>query len=58
MGEKYLQFSTEKSMKNKLLFIKNLPEVMYYFTREEKIELTIIINKLKKEQISTQNGKG
>lgn len=34
MGEKFLQFSNEKNIKNKLLFIKYCPEIMYYFTRE------------------------
>lgn len=37
MGEKFLQFNNEKSLKNKLLFIKYLPRMVYFLTREEKI---------------------
>lgn len=33
MGEKFLQFNTDKSLKNKLLFIQSLPHIAYFFTR-------------------------
>ena len=33
MGEKFLQFNNEKNLKNKLLFIKNLPRLSYFLTR-------------------------
>lgn len=37
MGEKYLQFNSEKNLKNKLNFINYLPRINYFFTKEEKI---------------------
>lgn len=49
MGEKFLQFNNEKSLKNKLLFIRYLPRLIYFFTREEKIEYTISLTRLKKD---------
>lgn len=49
MGEKFLQFNNEKNLKNKLLFIKNLPRLAYFLTREEKIEHTIILTRLRKD---------
>lgn len=33
MGEKYMQFSNEKNLKNKLNFINYLPRMNYYFTK-------------------------
>lgn len=33
MGEKFLQFNNEKTLKNRMIFLQYCPEVMYYFTR-------------------------
>jgi hypothetical protein len=50
MGEKYLQFNTEKALKNKLNFIEFLPRLTHFLTKEEKIEYAILLNRLRKDQ--------
>ena len=37
LGEKFLNFSNDKSFQNKLLFIKYFERIQYFFSREEKI---------------------
>jgi hypothetical protein len=49
LGEKYLSFNTDKNFKVKASFIKHLPRMYYFLTREEKIEHAIILPRLAKD---------
>ena len=49
LGEKYLSFNTDKNFKVKTTFIRYLPRILYFLTREEKIEYTIILSRLTKD---------
>lgn len=50
LGEKYLSFNTDKNYKIRTSFIEHLPRILYFLTKEEKIEYSIIVNRLKKDQ--------
>lgn len=49
LGEKFLCFASDKFIGVKLLFAKYLERMQYFLTREEKIEMAIIIGRLVKE---------
>lgn len=49
LGEKYLYFNNDKSFRVKATFIRHLPRLGYFFTREEKIENAIILSRLTKD---------
>jgi hypothetical protein len=49
LGEKFLTFNSDKSFENKYIFVKYLERIQYFFNREEKIEMAIIISRLMKD---------
>ena len=49
LGEKYLFFNSDKNYKIKHFFISHLSRMIYFLTKEERIEMSIIINRLKKD---------
>lgn len=42
-------FSNDKSLANRLLFVQYLERVQYFFTREEKMEMAIVISRMIKD---------
>lgn len=49
MGEKFLSFNNDKNFLVKATFIRFLPRMYYYFTREEKLEYSIIVSRFNKD---------
>ena len=49
LGEKYLHFYNDKSFKVKALFVQNLPRIAYFLSKEETIEYTIIVERIKQD---------
>lgn len=49
MGEKFLSFNNDKNFLVKATFIRFLPRMYYYFSREEKLEYSIIVSRFNKD---------
>lgn len=50
LGEKYLSFNSDKNYKIRSFFVMQLPRMHYFLAKEEKIEYSIIVNRLRKDQ--------
>lgn len=46
LGQKFLCFSADKELANRLLFLKYLQRVQYFLTREEKVEMATITSRM------------
>jgi hypothetical protein len=49
LGEKFLYFSNDKSLANKFFFMRYLERIQYFLTREEKIEMALVVSRLMKD---------
>jgi hypothetical protein len=49
LGEKFLYFNNDKAPANKFLFMRYLERVQYFLTREETIEMAIVVSRLMKD---------
>lgn len=50
LGEKYLSFNNDKVFRVKAKFINYLPRIYYFLNKEERLEYSIILTRLAKDQ--------
>jgi hypothetical protein len=49
LGEKYLSFNNDKIFKVQASFISHLSRIFYFLSREERLEYSIILSRLTKD---------